>query len=459
MSSTIPSYQRACLAPDTLNSAVYLVGGATSVPGQLEVNYVSVANINSPTSRPIGNQLNPTKWASGAPKACFAYPSSAQANSVIKVIQFGDGTSYMSYISPAGTIAEPTFFPTLEFQSPKLFSWIGSFTATNFNMFHMYSVTASNVTGSRWSGLRMNFAPEGGSYSEGVTDQYPSSPDPLLSVGTFTPTASGTSFGHTIIFDKVGRGQIFTTTSSDQAAANNSITLVSLSNPGAVNMNGITLSADAVSVTMEGTGYILDKAKDGDATVLYSITPGVSTTLQPVSIKGNAPAFLPSVSATVMNKQIVIYSAPVGGTPYFNSFDTATQTWGGSNLISKPGTGPNGQTGQTGTNGEIEPKSNIGAIVGGVVGALVVIALGVFLFVRRRRAQKPQTTPVTHTSAHEPPAPSAAGMTQINNGTVPIQGQVFQAQPAYDYQKPLVLDPNAYNQSIGIHNKPEEPIY
>ncbi|KAF9127926.1 hypothetical protein BGW39_005476 [Mortierella sp. 14UC] len=456
MSTTIPSYQRACLAPDALNSAVYLVGGAASVPGQLEVNYVSVADINAPTARPIGNQLNPTKWASGAPKACFAYPSSAQANSVIKVIQFGAGASYMSYISPDGAIAEPTFFSSLEFQSPKLFSWIGSFTATNFNMFHMYTVTPSNVTGSRWVGLRMSFAPSGGSYSEAVTNQYPSSPDPLLSLGTYTTVSSGTSLGYSVIFDKAGRGQIFTATGSDQATANNTISLLALSNPGTVNMNGITLSSDALSVTMEGTGYILDKAKDGNTTVIYSITPGSSSTLQSVNIKGGAPVFLPSLTATVMNKQIVVYSAPVGGTPYFNSFDTSTQTWGGANLISKSGPpGPNGPGGVDGSS----KGTSIGAIVGGVVGALVVIALGVFLFIRHRRNQKSQAIPAAHTNAHAPPPPPAGDMTQVNHGAVPVQGQVFQAQPAYGYQAPLVLDPNAYNQSIGIHGKPDEPVY
>ncbi|KAK3839702.1 MAG: hypothetical protein J3R72DRAFT_175754 [Linnemannia gamsii] len=287
-----------------------------------------------------------------------------------------------------------------------------------------------------------------------MTNLYPASSDPLLSVGTYTAAISGTSFGYSIIFDKLGSGQIFTATSSDQAAANNSITLLSLSNPGTVNMNGIRLSANAVSVTMEGTGYILDKAKDSDATVLYSITPGVSASLQAVSIKGSTPAFLPSLSATVLKKQIIIYSAPVGGTPYFNSFDTATLTWGGSNLVSKPVTDPNDPDAPI-----VEKSSNIGAIVGGVVGALVVIALVVFLFVRRRRAQKTQTPPATHTNTHEPPPPPAAGMTQINHGAVPVQGQVFQAQPAYGYQTPLALDPNAYNQSIGIHSKPEEPIY
>lgn len=166
MSAGLPSYQQACLAPDSRNSAVYLVGGANSVAGVLEVNYVSLTNINAPTTRPIGTNTNALKWSAGAPKACYAAPSSSQANSVIKVVQFGQGTSHMSFISPEGAIADPTSFADLEFQSPKLFSWVGSFTGSNYNVFHMSSVKASVSTSSPWIALRLSFLNAGGSLSE-----------------------------------------------------------------------------------------------------------------------------------------------------------------------------------------------------------------------------------------------------------------------------------------------------
>lgn len=166
--ASIPSYQQACLASDTRNSAVYLVGGASSVAGMLEVNYVSLTNINAPTFRSIGSSINSLKWSAGAPKACYAAPSSNQANSIIKVVQFGRGTSYMSYISPGGAVADPTSFTGLEFQSPKLFGWVGSFTTSNYNVYHMYAVSASTSTveKSHWISLRLSFLSTGGSLSE-----------------------------------------------------------------------------------------------------------------------------------------------------------------------------------------------------------------------------------------------------------------------------------------------------
>ncbi|KAG0073473.1 hypothetical protein BGZ90_011547 [Linnemannia elongata] len=416
----IPSYQQACLAPDTRNSAVYLVGGSSSVAGLLEVNYISLTNINAPTIRSIGSNVNTLKWAAGAPKACFPAPSSDQANSVIKVIQFGHGASYMSYISPEGVVADPTSFAGLEFQSPKLF------------------------------GLRLSFLTEGGSLSDQITGLYPSAVDPLLSVGTYTPTSVGDSHGYSVVFDKQGKGQVFTAIGSDQATVNNTISVLVLSNPGNVNMNGIVLSSDAVSVTMGDTGYILDKSKDANTIVLYSITPGSSSTLQKVSNNGDAPAFFPSIAVAALNKQIVVYSAPPGGTPYFNSFDTTTGTWGGINLIHAPG--PSG-------------SKSVGAIIGGVVGGLLVIALLAFLFFRRRnnRRRKAAAASIANANADKyAPEPSNDGMTELDNGgmVVPIEGQVWQGQQqqqlpqqaGYNYQPPI-FDPYAQVQ------KPDEPLY
>ncbi|KAK5798917.1 hypothetical protein F5H01DRAFT_327173 [Linnemannia elongata] len=448
----IPSYQQACLASDTRNSAVYLVGGSSSVAGLLEVNYISLTNINAPTIRSIGSNVNTLKWAAGAPKACFPAPSSDQANSVIKVIQFGHGASYMSYISPGGVVADPTSFAGLEFQSPKLFGWVGSFTTSNYNVFHMYAVSASPTTleHSHWISLRLSFLTEGGSLSDQNTGLYPSAVDPLLSVGTYTPTSSGDSQGYSVVFDKQGKGQVFTATGSDQATVNNTISVLVLSNPGNVNMNGIVLSSDAVSVTMGDTGYILDKSKDANTIVLYSITPGSSSTLQKVSNNGDAPAFFPSLAVAALNKQIVVYSAPPGGTPYFNSFDTTTGTWGGINLIHAPG--PSG-------------SKSVGAIIGGVVGGLLVIALLAFLFFRRRnnRRRKAAAASIANANADKyAPEPSNEGMTELDNGgmVVPIEGQVWQGQQqqqlpqqaGYNYQPPI-FDPYAQVQ------KPDEPLY
>lgn len=158
--TTIPSYQQACLASDTRNSAVYLIGGASSAVGTLEVNYVSLTNINAPTTQYISKKVDPLTWNAGSPKACYAAPSPNQANTVIKVIQFGLGTSYMTYISPGGAIADPTLFTNIAFKDPKLFGWVGSFTSSNYNIFHVYTAPSSDSS-SHWIGLRLSFLGSG----------------------------------------------------------------------------------------------------------------------------------------------------------------------------------------------------------------------------------------------------------------------------------------------------------
>ncbi|KAF9083985.1 hypothetical protein BGX23_010942 [Mortierella sp. AD031] len=442
--TVLPSYQQACLAPDSRNSAVYLVGGP-GAPGLLEANYVTLTNVNAPSSGQIGSQTNAQAWSSGASKACFAYPSTAQANSVITLIQFGRSTSYMSYISPNGLIDNAIYFASLEFQSPKLFSWIGSF--NDYNMFHMFAVSPDTVTNHHWVGLRMSSAPSDGGYSEADTVNYPTD-DPLLAVGTYTPTTTNTSQGHSVIFDKYGQGTVYAATGSSLATPNNTVRLVTLSSSRSVNMNGISFSSDAIPITMEGTGYILDKAKDGNTTVIYSISPGTSSSLQKVVSRGGAPAFYPSIAATTMNNQIITYSAPIGGAAYFNSFDTTKGTWSGANLISTPPT-------------DGDPKVPIGAIIGGVVGGLVLIALVAFLVIRHRRAARKNRDiptaipcPAVVKSLSPPPPPPMNQILYSNGAVVPVQDQMFpvQPQPEYNYQ-PQVIDPNAYLK------KTEEGLY
>ncbi|KAF8930525.1 MCM DNA helicase complex subunit [Haplosporangium gracile] len=281
---------------------------------------------------------------------------------------------------------------------------------------------------------------------------YPSAVDPLLSVGTYTPTNVGDSRGYSVVFDTQGNGQVFSATGSDQTPFNNTIPLLHLSNPSSVSMNGIMLSPDAVSVTMDDTGYILDKVKDANTMVLYSITPGISSTLQKVTNNGGVPVFFPSIAVTALNKQIVVYSAPPGGISYFNSFDTTTGSWGGVNLITA------------------SKKAPLGAIIGGAVGGLLVIALLVFLSIRHRNNQRCKATAASigkaNVEAHAPPPSVGGGMAQIQNEgmVVPIQGQIFQdqnqqqqqqqqqQQAAFNYQR-LILDPYSQIQ------KSNDPLY
>ncbi|KAG0375248.1 hypothetical protein BGX24_009360, partial [Mortierella sp. AD032] len=363
MSTSIPRYLKACLATDDLNSAVYLVGASSSVLGRLEVNRISLADgLSNLSSVQVANPTEPLKWVSGQDKACYAYKSSNQANTVVKVIQFGSGSSYMSFFSPgAGAVPDPTSFSSLEFKSSKLLSWIGSFTGTNFNMFHMYAVDAVASTGSHWVGLRMALVSSTGSSFKAFTNKYPSPLEPLLSVGTYTPATTDISQGYSVIFYKAGNGQVFATTSNDQAASNNTLTLVELESAGDVTMNDIKITEDAFSVTMGETGYVLDRANDGISTVVYSITPKSSSSLNLVASKGPSIPFSTAMAGTAVKEKIIIYTTPESGPGVINRFDPAKGTWSGNGLLST--TGP---ITPTPTLDPTSSKSSIGPIMGGI---------------------------------------------------------------------------------------------
>ncbi|KAF9910584.1 hypothetical protein EC991_006143 [Linnemannia zychae] len=369
----IPKYQHACLAADFTNNAVILVGVSESPLGQLQVNSVSLANITLPTVETIATTIA-TAWSSTAEKACYAASSSTQTNkAALKVVQFGTGMSYMSFIS-GNSIGDPLTFDTLKLESPKLFSWIGSFSAVNLDMFHMYAISPSSGTGSNWIGLRLNVGQSAGSLYNRVTGEYPKASNPLLSVGTYTPSNNNeVAQGYSIIFDRIGAGEVFATKGNSKADPNNTIPFLTLTLIGSVNMNGYKLTSNAISTTLEGTGYILDRAADGVSTVMYSITPNSALDLNLVPSSGPSIPFSTSIAAAGLYNTIVTYTSSNTGPAFINTFDLTTNRWSGAGLLPEV----------------IPPKSSsIGPIVGGAAGGLLVIGAAVFFFVRRRRRRQ-----------------------------------------------------------------------
>jgi hypothetical protein len=81
----------------------------------------------------------------------------------------------------------------------------------------------------------------------------------MLAVGTYGTNSGTFSPGHTIVFDKNGGGQIFSTTSDLRANVTNEFRVILLDTPTNVGMNGIKLTASALPVTMGKTAYILDQ--------------------------------------------------------------------------------------------------------------------------------------------------------------------------------------------------------
>ncbi|KAG0205641.1 hypothetical protein BGX33_007839, partial [Mortierella sp. NVP41] len=407
---SVPIYPKPCLAPSTTNNTVNLVGIAPAREGILEVYSLDITNINTPTARLVTSQTNVLDWSSSQALACFPYPGldTSSAATPFAVFQYGVFKTFFTNINPGG-IEAAIHFPGVAFNSPKTFAFTGA--SGQYNWFMALTNSTYLGTGSAWTGVRLNSAGAMNSFYNFGMSMIPSA-NPLLAVGTIetagtTPTMSP---GYTIVFDYLGGGVIYSSTGSLSTLATPSENIINLSNPTAVSMSGITLTTNAIPVTMGNTAYILDQGKDG-STVVYSIKPSVSATLAPHPIKGNVPKFSTILAATVSSSQIVTYSSSNGLVPIINSLETTTGTWSGLGLIapilppissSGPLTPTNSRTNSgslpsssnsTSGDGNGESKMPLGAIVGGVVGGLVVIALVAFLFIRNRRKKQP--VPVT----------------------------------------------------------------
>ncbi|KAG0323263.1 hypothetical protein BG000_002683 [Podila horticola] len=421
MRVTVPAYENVCIAPDSSGSAVWLIGVSVASEGFLEAYNINLSNINSPTATLLTNQSN-FHWSSQAQKACFNFPGNGPSlNSPIVVQQFGT-QSVFTNVYPNGTIDSPKDFSAAGvpgFVSPKTFSFSGA--VRDVNWFTAFTNRRDSFTNSAWAGLRLNgTAAVDSSYdtyaellsvffllTDGATfndyspslSQYPTD-NPLVSVGAYVPTSQSPAQGYHVVFDKVGGGVIYTTL-DNAAPINGPDRVLSLSNPRSVDMNGIVLTTSAVPVTLFNIAYIIDQAPDG-STVIYSINPGQSPKLQHVSVQGNVPPFSPSIAATVLNSQIVVYGASSSGvsTSTFNSFDMIRGTWSGPGLIKAydPSSPPSGSS------------SALGAIIGGIIGGLVVIALVAFLFICHHRNKNKSTGRSTTVKAA---AGAEAGATEV----------------------------------------------
>jgi hypothetical protein len=77
------------------------------------------------------------------------------------------------------------------------------------------------------------------------------------------------------------------------------------------------------------------------------------------------------MAAAAVGQTIITYTSSLGASAYFSRFDTITGRWTGNNLVTPLA--------------ESEKSSPIGAIVGGVLGGLIVIAIAIIFFLRNRR--------------------------------------------------------------------------
>jgi len=91
---------------------------------------------------------------------------------------------------------------------------------------------------------------------------------PLLSIGTFTAKPNPPSQGFNIVFDISGSGIAYSAVGNP--ARETEDRALTLANPQNVNMNGISLTQNAIPVTVNSVGYILDRVCK--KTLLRSLT-------------------------------------------------------------------------------------------------------------------------------------------------------------------------------------------
>ncbi|KAG0292260.1 hypothetical protein BGZ96_004383 [Linnemannia gamsii] len=377
---SIPTYSNPCLAPAS-NTSVYLIGVSDTSQGRLEVNTIDLSNITSPKLTSTFVNSNPYQWSNTAPKFCSHYPTyQAPKNALdtqgsIHIQQFGMGWTNDANVYPAnGKFDPPSGYEDVAYTSPKLFATVGYAGVNGF-------VLAMTNTTDYWVGVRSNATDSFSSIYDFNLQVYPS-PRPFLAVGTYTGAAKAPARGNVIVFDTARSGTIYTAMGYDTPDTQvKGLTLI-LSAPQLVAMKNVVLTGDAIPVSANSGAYILDKAPD-NSTAMYYINPSQSAGLQQVVVTGQAPAFISSMVATVTPTQIILYSIQ-SGEPRFSVFDLSTKIWANSN-IETPG---NPSTGGGSFNGGLDvsgSKTPLGAIVGGVVGALVFMALAVFLVIRHRR--------------------------------------------------------------------------
>ncbi|KAF9920238.1 hypothetical protein FBU30_009972 [Linnemannia zychae] len=390
----IPNISQACLASDSYRKKLYLIGSTSD--GSLDVYTIDYTNLNE--AQLLSSYHNSTlEWIAGSRKACFGSPSPAGPNSPIDVFQFGDKT-VMGVVYPNGTIIDPWHFPQSIFTSPNLFSWSGNM----LNLSVYLGFTKYSFHGfSNWAAVRRNSSMSEDFVLNRNINHFPSL-DPLLALGTFAHSDGNTSPGYTIVIDKANQAFAYQTSTNPTISLKDGEFALSLGSSMRVEMNGIQLTSNAIPITVWETGYILDRAKDNVSVVVYSINPTKNYTLQQVTTAGPSPPFHTSMAAVSLDQNIFTYVSPENGPAYINTFNINSGTWIGNNLIQ---------------NSEKAGGVSIGAIVGGVLGALFLIGIGLLIFIRRCRQQRCQQKPIeTHRVEGESDIPERNNIRSDNFG-------------------------------------------
>ncbi|KAF9088037.1 hypothetical protein BGX23_007683 [Mortierella sp. AD031] len=349
--------------------------------GHLEVYSVSLGILDAPVAAPVGKPQVTNTWDPKSQTACYSYGASTAAqHDTILLLQFGAQTYVANLHSNNGVFDYPVLMADSPLKSPRLMTQVGAF--STFGWFAGFSTTKEPS----WRGIRFLSTNTSAFVSDNQLTQVPTT-NPFLAVGTYDLSTKLPTQGYSIVFDSPSSGVAYPATGTGATAGP-----VALSAPVNLDMQGITLTANAIPVTMGSVAYILDEAAD-TSIVAYTITPSSTNKLSTVAITSKAPSFRLVQSAASLNNKIVVYSVNNSSAPSLNVFDAVARTWTGPGLI---GSGTSKQIPTTsnalpGGNIEDSKRLPVAPVVGGIA-ALVVIGLAAFGIVRRRhrRRQKAQ---------------------------------------------------------------------
>ncbi|KAF9311067.1 hypothetical protein BG003_007815 [Podila horticola] len=334
--STLPTFTFSCIAADNAGNPV-LFGVAS---GRLEAHAIDLTDALTPTSKLISATSTPSGWDAQSSLGCYSYAGNAPSPSYpINVLQFGATSNLQVNFFPNGTWANPVetaTASTLNYQSPKLFSLVGS--TDGWNWFVARATPKAGGAAS-WRGVRA-----GARIDAGPQDLLPGS-EPLFTVGAIAQDIANFGNGFLFSFDQSGStGTAYQATGNKRPDRNLTATesLLTLTKANAVNMNSLVVTQDAIPLTSGFSAFVVDK------------------------------------SAASVSSKILVYGGVSSAGPSNNihAFDIISGTWSGPALVDAlPGDG---------AKGGLSP-----AVIGGAVaGVLVLLAVIGFLVYRRRRSAK-----------------------------------------------------------------------
>ncbi|KFH71853.1 hypothetical protein MVEG_02147 [Podila verticillata NRRL 6337] len=369
--STLPTFSFSCIAADNAGNPVLF--GVNS--GRLEAHAIDLTNALAPTSTLISATSTPSGWDAQSNLGCYSYAGNAPSPSYpINILQFGATNNLQVQFYPNGTWVSPvetTTASTLNYQSPKLFSLVGS---TNGWNWFVARTTSTGGTAS-WRGVRA-----GARIDAGPQDLMPGS-EPLFTVGAIAQDIANFGNGFLFSFDQSGSaGTAYQAVGNKKLDRNLTSTesLLNLTKVNAVNMNSLVVTQDAIPLASGFSAFVVDKSPAGLISVMSIDPRSFNYKLVQSPVTGPSPVFLSGQSAASVSSKIIVYggTSPSGPSNNIHSFDIISGTWSGPALADAP----NGNGAKSG----LSP-----AIIGGAVaGVLVLLAvLGLFVY-RRRRSTK-----------------------------------------------------------------------